>query len=123
MEYAKKIGTLTRQLGETAKAVVVATTQDRLEEEVETFTLSLGEAMNGTVTKVRQSATEKSGGDDRAAGDRRASPAGIVIWTEELGYLSGERLRLYLATDPKGDQSDYTVFFYPGAGAAPKPTL
>ena len=111
-DYTPAGGSLTFRPGETAKAVVVATIQDKSEEEDETFTLALGEATNAKIRPGRRSATATIRDDDGAAGDQRGSPAGISIWTDELGYRPGERLRLYRAMDPKGDEGDYTVFFY-----------
>ncbi|MCY4601094.1 MAG: sulfatase-like hydrolase/transferase [Acidobacteria bacterium] len=111
-DYVAASGTLTFRPGETEKAVEVATIQDELEEEDETFTLSLGEATNARFRKSRLSATATVRDDDRSEPERRGSPATITIWSDELGYRPGERLRLYSAMDPQGDESEYTLFVY-----------
>lgn len=38
--------------------------------------------------------------------------AKVVIWTDRLGYLDGESLRLYRSVDPMGDERNFTYFYY-----------
>ena len=111
-DYTPASGTLVFRPGQTAKTVAVATIQDKSEEEDETFTLELGAATNAKVRPGRRSATATIRDDDQAEAGQQGSPAGIALWTDELGYLDGEQLRLFRAMDPNGDQSDYTLFFY-----------
>ena len=111
-DYTPASGKLAFQPVETAKAVEAATVEDKLGVADATFALALGETTNVTVRNVRQSAPGTIHHDDYAAENWHGSPAGIAIWTDELGYRPGERLRLYRAMEPMGDESDYSVFFY-----------
>ena len=38
--------------------------------------------------------------------------AKLAIWTDLLGYRTGQTLRLYRSTDPMGDESEYSFFYY-----------
>ena len=40
------------------------------------------------------------------------TPAGAAIWTDKLGYLTGEQYDVYLSTAPNGDTNSYTEFIY-----------
>ena len=40
------------------------------------------------------------------------SPAKAALWTNKLGYLSGEQMNVYLTLDPMGDATEYTLFLY-----------
>ena len=40
------------------------------------------------------------------------TPAEASIWTDKVGYLTGEQYDVYLSTDPNGDTNDYTEFIY-----------
>ena len=35
-----------------------------------------------------------------------------AIWTDQLGYSTGEQMNVYLTLDPMGDMNDYTCFIY-----------
>ena len=49
--------------------------------------------------------------DDGTAGEDNGPPS-ITIWTDRLGYLIDEPVRLYRDIDPHGDSRKYTVFLY-----------
>ena len=38
--------------------------------------------------------------------------AKVAIWTDKLGYATGEQMSLYLTTNPMGDTNTYTEFIY-----------
>ena len=40
------------------------------------------------------------------------TPATAAIWTDKVGYLTGEQYDAYLSTDPNGDTNEYTEFIY-----------
>ncbi len=57
--------------------------------------------------------------DDAAMTDASAmsgplSPTAMkaMIWTDKLGYSTGEQMSVYLTLDPMGDANDYTYFVY-----------
>ncbi len=35
-----------------------------------------------------------------------------VLWTDQLGYATGEQMNVYLSIDAMGDRHDYTCFVY-----------
>ncbi len=40
------------------------------------------------------------------------SPAKVAVWTNKLGYTTGEQMSVYLTTDPMGDMHEYVTFVY-----------
>ena len=80
---------------------------DTLKEGSETVVLS------GTAQGLAAgSATLRITDDDRSATERKKRPPSITLWTDELGYAADDEIRLYLDIDPRGDEREYTVFFY-----------
>ena len=63
-DYVAASGTLTFRPGETAKAVEVATIQDEMDEEDETFALALGAATNAKVRPGRRTSSTTIRDDD-----------------------------------------------------------
>ncbi len=38
--------------------------------------------------------------------------ATVAVWTNKLGYITGEQMSVYLTTDPMGDTTEYAKFVY-----------
>ncbi|MYD94606.1 MAG: hypothetical protein F4Y02_13150, partial [Chloroflexi bacterium] len=53
--------------------------------------------------------------DNDRSTTREGGPPAVTIWTDQLTYRVDEEIRVYLDIDPKGDEREYTVFFYRGS--------
>ena len=49
---------------------------------------------------------------DEEIGSLAPTPARIQLWTNKLGYNTGEQMQVRLSLDPMGDTAEYTMFLY-----------
>ena len=75
-DYTARRGTLTFAPGEKTKAVAVTVVDDALSEPIETFSVSLGDVVNGAITKSRGTATIEASDQVASSGSplRPATP-------------------------------------------------
>ena len=49
---------------------------------------------------------------DTGSGILAPTPARVAVWTNKLGYVTGDEMSVYLTTDPMGDETEYAAFIY-----------
>lgn len=76
------------------------------------ITLTLAGLILAALAAVGAHAADSGGGRDLADVLLQNTAAKAYIWTDKLGYTSGEVVQLRATLDPMGDNNLYTIFIY-----------
>ncbi len=104
-DFVGASGTINFELDQARATFSVETMSDRRSEPRESFraeVLVAGATLSAVGTIQ----------DPARPAQRIVSEPGMWLWTDELAYLPGDSMQLYLNIEPNGQEDDYAVFIY-----------